>query len=131
MNSGGDEDIGILDRIPQPHIIDKNRFVRLADIMTVNLLVNDKSEIMLLHDKQFPILLKYAEFDPERCILNFIDHRGRSVELGIPIPPVLSNQIVQNSDMKTVLLKNNEIADFYFIPLIIQVSRKENTHELD
>lgn len=122
MNSDGDEDIGILDRIPRSRVIDQNRFVRLADIMTVNLLVNDKSEIMLLHDKPFPILLKHAEFDPERGILNFIDHHGRSVELGIPIPPVMGNHIIESSDMKTVLLKNNEIADFYFIPLITQVS---------
>lgn len=126
MNFGGDEDIGVLDRSSQFRVVDQNRFVRLADIMTVNLLVNDKSEIMLLHDKQFPILLKYAEFDPERGVLNFIDHQGRSIELGISIPPVLGKKIIQRSDMKTVLLKNKEIADFYFIPLIIQATQKEH-----
>lgn len=102
-----------------------DKFVKLSDIMSVNLLVNEESEILLLHDKQFPILLDYVEFDPDYGILNFIDPFGRSIELGITIPPILGNQICQTTEMKTALLRNHEIADFYFIPLIVQMSQKE------
>jgi hypothetical protein len=92
----------------------------LADQMKVNLVVNDKSELILLHDQQFPFLLNWAEFDADLSKLYFIGFKGTPLELGIKIPKKLFADIRRNKKISTVLIQDKEVVDFYILPLIVR-----------
>lgn len=100
------------------HALDAPYPRTLAEIMTVSLVMNDEGEVMMLHDQQFPFYLNWAEFDADRAVLSFVGFQGATIDFGIAVPKNMHKQILKNQQMRTVLVQNHEIVDYYFIPFI-------------
>lgn len=107
---------------PKAGRVDPSAFVppTLASLMNVNLVVNDTSEAILLHDKQFPFPINWAEYDKDLRKLYLISYRGTPLELGIPIPDKLGQKLEKNLQFKTALIQNETLADFYVLPFVIR-----------
>jgi glycogen debranching enzyme len=93
---------------------------KLVDLMDIELTVNDKSEVCLLHSKPFSEILRWAEYDLLENKIYLVSVKGNYHELGIVIPNDMKDLIVRSNQMNAIHLANNGIQDFYFLPLIIQ-----------
>lgn len=107
---------------PKAGGVDPSAFVppTLASLMNVNLVVNDASEAILLHDKQFPFPINWAEYDKDLRKLYLISYKGTPLELGISIPDKLGKKLEKNMHFKTALIQNETLADFYYLPFIVR-----------
>ena len=87
----------------------------------VELIVNDRAEAMVLHDKPFFKELAWLEFNLDDHKLEFIMDDGDIRNFGIPIDPDLSKYL-QNSFQVLMVEMNEETGEpteGAYLPLII------------
>lgn len=91
----------------------------LSSQMHLELMVNDDSQVWLLHDKPFSGILKWVEYDEDTNLMTLVTEDGMSQNLGIVIPEKIG-QLLLSSQQLTALLMNYEgqVGDFYIVPLM-------------
>ena len=93
-------------------------FPDLQKTMETALVMNEKGNIWLLHDKQFPVVLNWVEYDSGNKCLTFISHEGQMIDFGIMVPKQFHQCLMASKNISTVLLQDGKICDFYIIPLV-------------
>lgn len=89
----------------------------LAATMNVDLLVNKKGEIWLLHDQNFPDILEWAEFNPQTRELSLITESGMTLPLGMELPQRMIERMENSVELYAILMEGTQYKDLYILPL--------------
>lgn len=92
----------------------------LVESMNVNLVVNDTGKIFILHDKKFPCVMNWVEYDTDSGQLALVAHDGTMIDFGMIIQSPIRKRMMNATDISTLLVGDNRIDDFYIMPLIIR-----------
>ncbi len=91
--------------------------IPLGDAMRFEILVNEKSQIWIFHDKALPYRLAWIEFDLTREVLELIPHdRGNGI-LYTDVPAALSARIRKAGLVYLYLTDGDKISGFQKIPI--------------
>ena len=94
----------------------------LADRMRVELLVNEDSQVWLLHDQPFEAILQWAEYDGESGDFNIVTHDGAVHPLGMIVPETTARLLATAPEMCVIYMKDGqEIQDIGIIPVMASV----------
>lgn len=96
----------------------------LAKMMTVDLMVNERGNVWVLHDKPLPMILNWAEYDADLSKLTFVAQDGEALELGMTIHKPLQKPMLEAREVYVVLLSQDEIKDMYILPLMVRSVHK-------
>ncbi len=91
----------------------------MASQMDVDLLVNGSERIMVLHDKPFPDLLKWGEYDAETKTLNFVMRGGDVMDMGMKILDSLDSKVQKATKLYAIYMQDGKIVDYYNVPLMV------------
>jgi len=92
----------------------------LAGRMHVELVVNENAQVWVLHDKPFPAILQWAEYDEESNALTFITHDGKIQDLGMVLPDPVADILLDAGELCAILMQGGEIRDMGFIPVMVR-----------
>ncbi|MDB5492559.1 MAG: hypothetical protein JWO78_2408 [Micavibrio sp.] len=92
----------------------------LATMMTVDLMVNERGNIWVLHNKPLPMILNWAEYDVDLSTLTFVAQDGEALELGMTIHKPLQKPMMAAREVYVVLMDDKEIKDMYILPLMVR-----------
>jgi len=89
--------------------------------MTVELVVNDRAEAMVLHDKPFKKDLSWLEYNLNTSKLDFVMEDGDVKNFGIPVDPALAKYLQNAFNVLMVLMNEtmDEPQEGSYLPLII------------
>lgn len=90
----------------------------LQRTMETALVMNERGQIWLLHNKQFPAVLNWAEYDAEKKSLTFISHDGRLIDMGVTVQSQFHDSLMKSRNISTMLLHDGQVCDFYILPLV-------------
>jgi len=90
----------------------------LADQIKVDLVLNEKGRIWVLHDRPFPDVLEWIEFDADTNDLTFVTAKGKIQNLGIVIPRSFRKYIKRANFLNTMQINGDKIEDAGIIPLV-------------
>ncbi len=96
------------------------QYPALAASMNVSLVVNEHGQIWILHDKQFPCVLHWVEYDADEGKLVLVSHDGAMIDLGMTVQRAMRNRMMGATHISTMLVGETSIEDFYILPLIIR-----------
>lgn len=87
----------------------------------VELIVNDRAEAMVFHNKPFSAKLSWLEYDLDSSKLDFILEDGELRNFGIPVHPSLAKYMQNAFQVLMVHMdeKTGEPLDGGYLPLII------------
>lgn len=87
----------------------------------VELVVNDRAEAMVLHNKPFSRKLSWLEYDLDSSKLDFVLEDGELRNFGIPVHPKLAKYMQNAFQVLMVQMDENtgEPVDGGYFPLII------------
>ena len=100
--------------------VESNTAKTLATMMTVDLMVNERGNIWVLHDKPLPMILNWAEYDADLATLTFVAQDGEALELGMTIHKPLQKPMSLAREIYVVLMSGEEIKDMYILPLTVR-----------
>lgn len=92
----------------------------LASMMTVDMVVNDRGNIWILHDKPLPVVLNWVEYDVDTARLSLISQDGEMIDLGMTIHKPLQKPMSTASEIYIVYMSVEEIKDMYILPLMVR-----------
>lgn len=92
----------------------------MAAQMHVELVVNDDAEVWVLHDKPFPAILQWAEYDEESNMLSFVTHDGKVQDLGIIIPEKIADILLDARRVFAMYMPKGQIADMGIVPVMVR-----------
>ena len=92
----------------------------LATMMRIELIVNDQSGVILLHDKPFPGILHWMEYDSDLNVVTLVLRDGRSIDLGMKIHPDIGECLKDTKLLYTVLTSGKDIQDMFLVPVVIR-----------
>lgn len=89
--------------------------------LKAELIVNDRAEAMVLHDKPFDKELSWLEYDLDTSRLEFIMEDGDVRDFGLPVDPQLAKYMQNAHQVLMVLVdeKTKEHEEEGYLPLII------------
>jgi hypothetical protein len=90
----------------------------LATRMMVDIVVNEKSQVWLLHDLPFAEIVKWAEYDLDYNKVILVMLSGRQQELGIVIPTEMRDYLQHGRQIYIVQMQGTTITDFSIVPLM-------------
>lgn len=88
--------------------------------MHADIVVNEKSDVWLLHDKAFTETIKWAEFDMEDNKVFLIMASGRQQELGIVIPDAMRLHLQDASVFYLIHLHQKKVRDCGVVPFVVR-----------
>ncbi len=88
--------------------------------MTVDLLVNEKSEIWLLYDKPFKETIKWAEYDLDLNKINLVMVSGRQQELGFVVPDDMQGDLQYGREIYLIQMNDKKVTDCGTVPLMVR-----------
>lgn len=91
-----------------------------ASKMNIDVTVNDKSEVWVIHDQAFPDYLEWVEFDVESGVMTFVTPGGKIQDLGLTIHPPMSNYVARAKDVCAIWVQDKEICDINLVPLTVR-----------
>lgn len=94
------------------------QYPSLATSMNVSLVVNEHGQIWILHDKQFPCVLHWVEYDAGEARLVLVSHDGFTIDLGMTVQKAMHQRMKGATHISTMLVGEASIEDFYILPLI-------------
>lgn len=92
----------------------------IASQMKVDLVINPKSKVWLLHDKRFTDIVMWAEYDVDSASLCLVMKDGKTQDLGMKIHPPMRKYLRAARQLFTVLLENEKMVDTYILPLLVR-----------
>lgn len=91
----------------------------LATRMGVDLVVNEKSDIWLLHDKPFAEIVKWIEFHQDLNKVILIMASGKQQELGMVVPEDIAKDLRHGRQIYLVHMQDKKISDCGMVPLMV------------
>ena len=88
--------------------------------MKVDVVVNERSDVWLVHDTPFIETVKWAEFDMDMKKLYLILLSGRQQELGFPVPKELERAMKKARQLFLILMHDSSVKDCASIPLMVR-----------
>jgi hypothetical protein len=101
------EERGVLDRVKNDSPVQPP----LKKIMKIDLLVNEKSQVWICHDKRFPHGLNWIEYDLDLGTLTFVCRDGKVHDYGELILPEVRTYLRNANSAYVVHMKNKKIED--------------------
>jgi hypothetical protein len=95
-------------------------FRPLAATMNVDLVMNPDSKVWILHDKPFPDVLMWVEYDIDAATLTLVYRNGKIQELGMKIHAPMRKYLRSARQLFTMRLEGEQIADTYVRPLLVR-----------
>lgn len=95
----------------------------LSGMMTVDMMVNERGNIWVLHDRPLPMILNWAEYDADLATLTFVAQDGEALELGMTIHKPLQKPMMLVREIYVVLMADQEIKDMYILPLTVRSTK--------
>ena len=95
-------------------------FKSLASTMNVDLLLNPDSKVWILHDKAFPDILMWVEYDVDSASLTLVYRNGKVQALGMKIHAPMRKYLRSARQVFTMRLENEKIVDTYILPLLVR-----------
>lgn len=98
-----------------------NEGIHPDEKVRVELVVNDRAEAMIFHNKPFSKALSWLEFDIEHKKLDFVMEDGDVRDFGIPVNPDLTKYMDNAFQVLMVLMddKTGEPIEGDYYPLIV------------
>lgn len=103
-----------------PAAADSPVHVPMTDRMNVDLMINRDSRVWLAHDRPFPGILQWVEYDVDAQSLVFVTSDGKTQDLGLTIHPPLRKYLRLATTIDTILYRDKKIQDFYSVPLVVR-----------
>lgn len=94
----------------------------LASCMKVDLLVNEQSQVWLLHDQPFSGILRWAEYDAGTDTVTLIMDSGQIQEVGLPLSAPMRELLAGATLLHAILMGEKYIKDVYRVPLVAKSS---------
>lgn len=91
-----------------------------VDSVHVELIVNDRGESLILHDRPFPYPLDRVEYDPASGMIWFVIPGGFRKSFGVPVRPELARHLDRHTGRVLVVradARNGEPIDGGYCPL--------------
>ncbi|GEM_PF-1072029 len=95
-------------------------FRPLAATMNVDLVMNPDSKVWILHDKPFPDILMWVEYDIDAATLTLVYRNGKIQDLGIKIHAPMRKYLRSARQLFTMRLEGEQIVDTYIRPLLVR-----------
>jgi hypothetical protein len=95
-------------------------FRPLTTMMKVDLVMNPDSKVWILHDKPFPDILMWAEYDIDSASLTLVYRNGKTQELGLKIHAPMRKYLRSARQLFTMRLEGDQIVDTYVRPLLVR-----------
>lgn len=95
-------------------------FKPLAATMNVDLVMNPDSKVWILHDKPFPDILMWVEYDIDVASLTLVYRNGKIQELGMKIHAPMRKYLRSARQLFTMRLEGEQIVDTYVRPLLVR-----------
>ncbi len=90
----------------------------LTSGMLIDVAVNREAEVWVFHNRPFPGVLEWIEYDIDESRLVFITRGGRLNDFGIAIGPQMRKYLQEAQQAYTYLVHDNKIHDFIRVPLL-------------
>ena len=90
----------------------------MAEKMNVEFVVNEDAGIWVLHDRPFPAILHWVEYDQETNIVTFVTHDGKIQDLGMILPKPVGEILMDADEISAILMQEGEIRDIGIVPVI-------------
>lgn len=87
--------------------------------MKVEIVVNNESDVWILHDGSFSDLVKWAEYDDKNNRVLLVMTSGRSQDIGIVIPKKMQEFLQGARQIFLMHVEKDDIRDFNMVPLIV------------
>ncbi len=94
----------------------------MADIMDVDVIINEKSQIWVMHDKPFPRRLDWVEYDMDDDSLTFVTKGGKVQDLGMKIQPAIRSLMAKSNNLYTMCVQDGKISNFFMVVIAIRKS---------
>lgn len=94
--------------------------VPLAKMMNADLIINRHSQVMLAHDKPFPGVLQWVEYDVDMGSLIFVLDDGKMQDFGMKVAPVMGRYLERAEMINTVLVVDKKMKDYGRVPLLVR-----------
>ena len=88
--------------------------------MLAELVVNEKGEIWILHDKQLPGILLWVEFDTIDDSITLCMEDGKIQKLGITVNRQMKKSVMKARKVYTMLTDGKTIQDMYLVPIVVR-----------
>jgi hypothetical protein len=92
----------------------------LGDVMKFEVLINEKSQVWIFHDKALPSRLAWIEFDPVAGVLELISHDMRNGLFYADVPAALSARVRKASLVYLYLTDGEKITGFQKVPMQVR-----------
>jgi VCBS repeat-containing protein len=88
--------------------------------MLAELVVNEKGEVWILHDKQLPGILLWVEFDTIDDSITLCMEDGKIQKLGITVNRQMRKSVMKARKVYTMLTDGKAIKDMYLVPIVVR-----------
>ena len=95
-------------------------FPPLATQMGISLILNPESKVWLVHERPFPDILMWTEYDIDRSSLTLVFRGGKVQDIGMAIQPPMRKYLARSRQIYTMLLQGDKVADCYIMPLLVR-----------
>lgn len=94
----------------------------LCEIMGVDIMVNEKSQIWIMHDKSFNSRLDWVEYDWDDDTITFVKKGGVVQTLGMKIQKPIKKLMKKATKVYTMCVEDGQISNFFIVVLAIRKS---------
>lgn len=93
-----------------------------ATQMGIDVMVNEKGQVWVAHDKPFEYPVLWIEYDRDVNELNFMMRGGRIQEFGVRINKKMGDVLARGRKAWLVRIVNKKIEDLGEVPLLVRES---------
>lgn len=94
--------------------------------MDVSLIVNERSEVWLIHTKRLPDILMWAEYDIELRTLTLVFQDGKQQDIGFRVHDDICPLMMKSRQLFLMHLQGDQIVDSGIMPLLVRDPKKQS-----
>lgn len=80
----------------------------LASTMKVDFMIDSQAKVLVLHSDDFADALDWLEYDQDTNHVTFVYKSGEMQDLGMVIPAILQEQLLQSKEAYTMHIKSGQ-----------------------
>ncbi len=92
----------------------------LLSSVNVDLVIGENSKLWLLHDKPFPGVLRWIEYDMRDRTVTLVLDDGRTQNVGVKINPQIATYLRRASHAYAVLFIQGKVRDVYMVAVTVR-----------
>lgn len=94
----------------------------MASLMKVDLVVSQKSDVWILHDRPIDGVLRWVEYDPATAAVTLVMENGNVQDLGLPLSEPMCDCLEDATIAYAILMGEKYIKDMYRVPLVTRTA---------